>query len=139
MNRLFDDSRMRSAFVCGGTVVGVLLLFSAAIGQAQTPSPSSAPAPAAAGNVEHGKKLFNSVGCWMCHGYSAQGGTGPRIGPDPIALPAFTRYVRSPTRQMPPYTVKVLTDADLADIHAFLKTVPKPLDAASIPLLKGVD
>jgi mono/diheme cytochrome c family protein len=137
MNRLFDDSRMRSAFACG-TMAGVLLLFSSAIGQAQTPPPSSPPA-AAAGNVENGKKLFNSVGCWMCHGYSAQGGTGPRIGPVPIALPAFTRYVRSPTRQMPPYTVKVLTDADLADIHAFLKTVPKPLDAASIPLLKGVD
>src|SRR5688500_3107461 len=106
MNRLFDDSRMRSTLACG-TMVGVLLLFSSAIVQAQTPPPSSAPA-AAAGNVEHGKKLFNSVGCWMCHGYSAQGGTGPRIGPDPIALPAFTRYVRSPTRQMPPYTVKVL-------------------------------
>jgi hypothetical protein len=26
---------------------------------------------------------------------------------------------------MPPYTAKVLKDSDLADIHAFLKTIPK--------------
>jgi hypothetical protein len=39
---------------------------------------------------------------------------------------------------MPPYTDKVLKDSELADIHAYLKTVPKPLDPASIPLLKGV-
>jgi ubiquinol-cytochrome c reductase cytochrome c subunit len=127
-------NRIGNRFVLG-IVAGILL---AATGQAQNPSPSSA-GPAAAGNAENGKKLFNTVGCWMCHGYSGQGGTGSRIAPDPLALPAFIRYVREPKAQMPPYTVKVLKDSDLADIHAFLKTIPKSPDPASIPLLKSIN
>jgi hypothetical protein len=38
---------------------------------------------------------------------------------------------------MPPYTAKVLKDAELADIHAYLKTIAKPPDPASIPLLNS--
>lgn len=137
MNRVLEDSRLGRALVWS-TVAGILLALGGATGRAQN-VPSSSAEAAAAGNAENGKKLFNTVGCWTCHGYSGQGGTGTRIGPDPIALPAFIRYVRSPTRQMPPYTAKVLKDSDLADIHAFLKTIPKPPDPASIPLLKSVD
>lgn len=113
-----------------GIVAGILLALFTATGQEQN---------APAGNAENGKKLFNTVGCWMCHGYSGQGGTGARIAPDPIALPAFIRYVREPKAQMPPYTAKVLKDSDLADIHAFLKTIPKSPDPASIPLLKSIN
>ena len=40
---------------------------------------------------------------------------------------------------MPPYTAKVLQDSDLADIHAYLKTMPRLPDPASIPLLNSVD
>jgi mono/diheme cytochrome c family protein len=111
-------------------VAGILFVLFAGIEQAQN-------APAAA-NAENGKKLYNTVGCWMCHGYSGQGGTGARIAPDPIALPAFIQYIRSPKAQMPPYTPKVLKDSDLADIHAYLKTMPKTPDPESIPLLKGL-
>jgi hypothetical protein len=34
---------------------------------------------------------------------------------------------------MPPYTSKLVTDAQLADIHAFLTSIPHP--AKDIPLL----
>ena len=129
MNRLFG-------LVLSIVVVILLAVFNAA-GQANAPA-SNAQA-AAAGNAENGKKIFNSVGCWMCHGYSGQGGTGTRIAPDPIPLAAFTAYVRAPKAQMPPYTARVLKDSDLADIVAFLKTIPKSPDPASIPLLKGVN
>jgi cytochrome c553 len=37
---------------------------------------------------------------------------------------------------MPPYTDKVVSDQDLADIHAFLKALRPPAAAATIPLLK---
>jgi mono/diheme cytochrome c family protein len=111
-------------------VAGILLVLFAGIEQAQNAPP--------AGNAENGKKLYNSVGCWMCHGYSGQGGTGARIAPDPIALSAFIQYIRAPKSQMPPYTPKVLKDSDLADIHAYLKTMPKVPDPESIPLLKGL-
>ena len=36
---------------------------------------------------------------------------------------------------MPPYSEKILSDGDLADIYAYLQSIPKPPDAASIPLL----
>jgi ubiquinol-cytochrome c reductase cytochrome c subunit len=107
---------------------GVLLAFCNLSAQAQNP-----PSP----NADNGKKLYNTIGCWMCHGYSAQGGTGSRLAPDPLPLDAFVKYIRTPKGQMPPYTAKVLKDSELADILAFLKTLPKPPEPASIPLLKG--
>jgi hypothetical protein len=37
---------------------------------------------------------------------------------------------------MPPYTIKVVPDAELADIYAFLQSLPQPPKADSIPALK---
>ena len=66
-------------------------------------APAAAAAPA--GNAETGKKLFVSYGCWQCHGYEGQGGAaGPRLAPRPLPFAGFSRYVRRPTNQMPPYT-----------------------------------
>ena len=107
--------------------------------QAQVPArPASAPQGAAAANAEAGEKLFISYGCYQCHGYEAQGSsaTGPRLGPRPIALAQVSKYVRAPTGQMPPYTTKVLPDADLANIYAFLQSRPMPPAVEDIPLLK---
>ena len=107
--------------------------------QAQAPArPASPQGTAPAGNAETGKKLFVSYGCYQCHGYEAQGSsaTGPRLGPRPIAFAAVSKYVRQPTGQMPPYTTKVLPDADLANIYAFLQSRPVPPSVEDIPLLK---
>ena len=111
----------------------VFVLAAALASHAQAPP---RPATAAAGNVDVGKKLFASVGCYQCHGYEAQGSnaTGPRLGPRPMAFAAFSRYVRQPSGQMPPYTVKVVSDAELANIYAFIQSRPEP--AKEIPLLK---
>lgn len=75
--------------------------------------------------IERGRERYLATGCWQCHGYEGQGGAGPRIGPDPLPLPAFTAYVRAPAGDMPPYRAKVLLDADLAAIHAYLATRPE--------------
>jgi ubiquinol-cytochrome c reductase cytochrome c subunit len=94
------------------------------------------PTLALAANADNGKRLFVKDGCYQCHGYQGQGGAaGPRLAPRPIVLAALTAYVRHPTGQMPPYTSKVLSDADLADIHAYLSSIPAPPPAKSIPLL----
>jgi mono/diheme cytochrome c family protein len=91
-----------------------------------------------AGNLQNGKKLYTSYGCFECHGRQAEGTSvgGPRLGPNPISFPAFSKYTRQPTGQMPPFTVKVTSDADLADIYAFLQSLPQPPKADSIPALK---
>jgi ubiquinol-cytochrome c reductase cytochrome c subunit len=94
--------------------------------------------PAPAGNAQNGKKLFAADGCYQCHGYEGQGATptGPRLGPRPIAFAQFSKYVRTPTGQMPPYTIKSLPDKDLADIYAFLQSLPAPPSVDSIPALR---
>jgi mono/diheme cytochrome c family protein len=40
-----------------------------------------------------------------------------------------------PTGQMPPYTVKVVSDQELADIYAFVLTIPPPPAVNTIPIL----
>ena len=110
-----------------------ILMLSAAAGLlAQT-------ATAPPGDAQHGRKLFETYGCYQCHGREAQGGlgTGPRLGPKPIAFAAVQKYIRQPTGQMPPYTAKVVNDKDLADIYAFLQSVTVPPAAKSIPLLNN--
>jgi mono/diheme cytochrome c family protein len=86
--------------------------------------------------VNKGKTLFSKYGCYECHGTQGQGTTaGARLAPKPIALAALIAYVRRPAGQMPPYTAKVVADADLADIRAYLASIPEPPAAKSVPLL----
>jgi len=86
--------------------------------------------------ASRGKALFSKYGCYECHGTQGQGTTaGARLAPKPIALAALTAYVRRPAGQMPPYTSKVVSDAELADIRAYLASIPDPPPAKSIPLL----
>ena len=114
-------------------VVGMAAVLSGAATLAQqAPAPAPGPAPAAATeparNLENGKKLYEKYGCSDCHGLLGQGAptSGPRIAPNPLPLVAFIRYVRAPRLQMPPYTVKVMPDQELADVRAYLASVPKP-------------
>ena len=44
-------------------------------------------------------------------------------------------FFRSTNRAMPPFSEKILSDGDLADIYAYLQSIPPPPDVASIPLL----
>jgi mono/diheme cytochrome c family protein len=98
------------------------------------------PAPAAesslAGDAENGKRVFMADGCFECHNTEGQGGGGgPKLAPNPIGFAAFTHQLRSPARQMPPYAITVLSDQEVADIYAFLRSRPEPPKADSIPLL----
>ncbi len=85
---------------------------------------------------EKGKQLFVKHGCWQCHGFVGQGGgAGPALVPEVMPLEAMANFVRNSSRAMPPYREAVLPNADLAEIHAYLASVPKPADPKSIPLL----
>ena len=119
----------------GLVAVAALTLMAGAAAQAPAPAAPAAAAPA--GNSDTGKKLFVSVGCYQCHGYEAQGGAaGPRLAPRPLPYAGFSRYVRRPTNQMPPYTDRIVSDADLAHIYAYLQSRPTPPPVQSIPLLQ---
>jgi mono/diheme cytochrome c family protein len=106
-----------------------IMLSSAAM--AQTP-----PDPANAGNPENGKKLFVTYLCWSCHGSSGRaGGAAPAITPSTRSAEALIKYVRKPSGAMPPYTSKSISDKELTDIAAYLRTIPKDPDPKTIPLL----
>ena len=89
-----------------------------------------------AASAEKGKIGFVRHGCWQCHGYEGQGGvTGPKLGPDPIPFETLSSFVRTTSRAMPPYREEILSNEDLADIYAYLQSIPKAPDPKSIPLL----
>jgi ubiquinol-cytochrome c reductase cytochrome c subunit len=131
---MHETNRTMKLFLAFAAIATTAVVSLAAL-QAQTPA---APAPAApAGNADTGKKLYVSVGCYQCHGYEGQGGAaGPRLAPRPLPYAGFSRYVRRPTNQMPPYTERLVPDADLAHIYAYLQSRPMPPAAATIPLLQ---
>jgi mono/diheme cytochrome c family protein len=93
--------------------------------------------PASAASADNGKRAYMQAGCWQCHGTVGQGGAaGPKIAPDPLPYEALAAFVRTTNRAMPPYREAVLSDADLADIHAYLVSIPKPPAPDSLPLLR---
>jgi len=88
------------------------------------------------GNAENGRRIFLKIGCYECHGTVGQGTiAGARLGPPRLNLDGVRRYVRRPGGQMPAFTDKVLSDSELADIFAYLKSVPEPKAVKDIPLL----
>jgi mono/diheme cytochrome c family protein len=90
-----------------------------------------------AGNPANGKRLFETVGCFECHGLAGQGGgAGPKLI-DPPAWPAYIVQLRTPRNVMPPFTTRVLSDQQAADIYAYISTFTKAPDPRTIPLLQN--
>ena len=94
----------------------------------------------------NGEKQYLALQCWACHGYTGETGSGPRLNPPRFNQAAFIAYVRRPSGIkispgpggfMPPYAGPEVTDQDLADIHAWLVSLPSTSPpVVSIPLLK---
>jgi mono/diheme cytochrome c family protein len=91
---------------------------------------------APAGNAENGKRLFVKETCYYCHGYAGQGGRdGARIAATALNADALIRYVRRPAGAMPAFTDKLISDQELRDIYAYLKSLPVAKASKDIPLL----
>ena len=52
-----------------------------------------------------------------------------------IGYPAFVSQLRHPVNEMPPYAQSAMPDQQVADIFAFVSSLPKPADVKTIPLL----
>jgi mono/diheme cytochrome c family protein len=112
------------------TPLAVVVIFAGSGAMAQT---KDAPP---AGNAVNGKKLWVTDGCYSCHGFDGHGGAGAKLAPRPIATVAFIAYVRHPAPGgMPTFSEKVISNADLTDMWAYLKSIPDPPAVKDIPLL----
>lgn len=94
-------------------------------------------APATAGDAVNGKRVFLADGCFYCHGTTGAGGgiAGPRLAPGPLPLEGVKAKLRTASGRMPVYSPAVLQDAEIADIWAYLQSIPKGKEAKDIPLL----
>jgi mono/diheme cytochrome c family protein len=89
-------------------------------------------------NTTNGKRLFEVKACYECHGWQGQGGlNGPRLAQTQLNLNGFRNILRNPPpSSMPPYRAAVLSDAEVADLFAFIQSIPAPQPSANIPLLR---
>jgi mono/diheme cytochrome c family protein len=93
----------------------------------------------AAGSPEKGKQAFVKHGCFQCHGTLGQGSVvtsnNKVLYNTQLPFESFQAFVRTTNRAMPPYSEAILSNDDLADIYAYLESLPKPPDYKTIPLL----
>jgi mono/diheme cytochrome c family protein len=91
------------------------------------------------GDAAKGKQLWLADGCSYCHGTVGQGGggraAGLRIAHQPLPFEAFLNQVRRPADEMPVYVEAVLSNQDVADIFAYIQSLPPPPDLKSIRIL----
>jgi len=121
---------MKTAFT---SIAAVLIAVGASSAQAPV---APAAAPATTGNATRGKDLYLSYSCYACHGYNAQTGNGQRLLPLRMNQQVFSLYIRTPkTPGMPTYSQKVLSDAQAADIYAYVLSLPKAPELKDVPLL----
>jgi mono/diheme cytochrome c family protein len=118
-----DDMRLHRTIAA----LGLLTLAIAAHGQDAPP-----------GDATKGRKQYMDFGCSQCHGTTGAGGgwQGPKIAPNPMAYAAFAYQLRTPRAQMPHYPQRLLSDQDVADIYAYMKSIPAGKPASQIELLK---
>jgi len=113
---------MKKNFLCLGALFGLLASVAAAEDAAQ-----------------RGQTNFMRVGCYQCHGTNGQGNdAGPALTPNTLPAIGIASFIRFSAGRMPVYPEEVLSDSEIADIVAFLESVPPPPAADSIEILKNL-
>jgi hypothetical protein len=64
-------------------------------------------------------------------------GPAPILAQTKMPYAAFSRQLRAPINDMPPYPVNLLPEQEMADIYAFLQTLPGRRPVKDIPILNN--
>lgn len=114
------------------TTLVALLLVNQLQSQA-APSQSGGPGQATAarrsaptGDARAGKAFWEQTTtfCPVCHGDHGQGAYGPDLAGRQLSLAQFRRQVRQSWGVMPRWTPQQISDRTLADVHAYLTSLP---------------
>ncbi len=91
------------------------------------------------GDVDNGKRLYLADGCFTCHGRSGQGGAfngpAPSLAKTEMPFDGFKAQLREPSNDMPAYSTAVLSDEEIADMYAFVQSLPGTRSAKDISIL----
>jgi mono/diheme cytochrome c family protein len=93
------------------------------------------------GNADNGRQIYMADGCFLCHGRVGQGGgynqPTPALAKTELPFEPFKLQLRQPADDMPAYSEKVLTDQQVADIYAFVRSLPGKRNPKDIPILNN--
>jgi len=93
------------------------------------------------GDVANGKRLYLADGCFTCHGRSGQGGAynapAPILAHTTMPFDGFKGQIRNPINDMPAFPPAILSDKDIADIYAFVESLPGPRSPKDFPILSN--
>jgi mono/diheme cytochrome c family protein len=93
------------------------------------------------GDAGHGKRIYLADKCFTCHGRSGQGGAyntpTPILAHTALPFEGFRGQIRNPANDMPAYSAALLSDQDIADIYAFVESLPGPGSPKDFPLLNN--
>src|SRR5271163_1646717 len=93
------------------------------------------------GDAANGKQIYLRDACFTCHGRSGQGGVfrgqTPILAQTALPFDGFRELLRDPPGDMPAYSEAVLSDKDIADIYAFLESLPGPRSPKGISSLNN--
>ncbi len=117
----------------------LVLLAAAAFGCALALPTAAQDAPK--GDAAAGKKIYLADGCYMCHGRVGQGGAyngpAPVLAKTEMPFEGFKGQLRQPAQDMPAYSEAVMSDQQIADVYAFVQSLPGRRDPKSIPILNN--
>jgi mono/diheme cytochrome c family protein len=85
--------------------------------EAEEASPTPTPDPAL---VHRGALVFYGVGCFHCHGITAEGLVGPKIARTDLSAEAVANQVYQPVGDMPAFSDKAVPRGDVEAVYAFL-------------------
>ena len=81
---------------------------------------------APAGDADRGQQVFFQNGCNVCHGDTGEGGIGPTIAQTSLSGEQVLEQYRNPRGIMPRFDASILPDEDVANVLAWLQTLPLP-------------
>ncbi|MBM4457946.1 MAG: hypothetical protein FJ011_09320 [Chloroflexi bacterium] len=101
-----------------------------------TASPTETPAPTpepTAGKIDAdtGRQVWLRQECIDCHGENAEGDRGPTLAGTGLTYDAVLLRVRTGKGRMPDFTVEEISDLEVQQIYAWLRSLPPPTPEAT--------